>query len=232
MSLKNYRLAADIMVSLPPTVQLVSTMLTAHDIGRYGGLCALATYERADLRTKVIENVGFQTFLENLPDVRLAIEDFYHSRYSDCLKRLARMQPDLQLDIYLSRHVAPLLKAIRSRSIVQYFSTYLSADIKRMAGIFLVDVATMEKEIVDLIKTGKLDGKVDSHNKILHANQQEKRKATFEKVIYSTGDNYKRTANALLLRASVFQHDFIVRPTHPKQSGNSSSSSSSSSSRK
>ena len=51
-----------------------------------GTLCALASFDRAELKAKVLDNANFRTFLELVPEVRELIHDFYHSRYASCLK--------------------------------------------------------------------------------------------------------------------------------------------------
>jgi COP9 signalosome complex subunit 1 len=39
-------------------------------VATYGGLCALATLTRPDLRVKVIDNIQFREYLEVVPEVR------------------------------------------------------------------------------------------------------------------------------------------------------------------
>ena len=50
---------------------------SVQDVALYGGLCALASFDRAELRTKLIDAAGFRAFLELCPQVReaYALED-------------------------------------------------------------------------------------------------------------------------------------------------------------
>eukprot|EP00960_Hanusia_phi_P006278 180826-Hanusia_phi.AAC.3 len=81
-------------------------VIAPQDIAIYGGLCALATFDRSELAAKargenrrpvpvltlmaqVMEDAAFKQFLELVPDCRELISDFYHSRYSSCLVRSA-----------------------------------------------------------------------------------------------------------------------------------------------
>ncbi|KAG5538470.1 hypothetical protein RHGRI_019146 [Rhododendron griersonianum] len=67
-----------------------SEVIAPQDIATYGGLCALASFDRAELKalhslflllnSKVIDNLNFRNFLELVPEVRELIHDFY-SRY-------------------------------------------------------------------------------------------------------------------------------------------------------
>ncbi len=70
----------------------------------YGGLCALAMFDRSELQSKVIGSVGFREFLELHPQVRDLIHDFHNSRYASCLAHLAALRPALALDIHLHDH--------------------------------------------------------------------------------------------------------------------------------
>lgn len=39
-----------------------------------GGLCALATFDREELKSKVIANLGFKEFLELVPEVSKSLQ--------------------------------------------------------------------------------------------------------------------------------------------------------------
>lgn len=53
----------------------------------YGGLCALAEFDRDELKRQVIdESCSFRHFLELCPSVREIVADFYCSRYPSCLR--------------------------------------------------------------------------------------------------------------------------------------------------
>ena len=105
---------------------------SAQDIALYGGLCALASFDRAELRTKVIESSSFRAFLELYPHVREAVHDFFHSRYASCLASLEKLKPDILLDIHLHDHVQQLYADVRSKALVQYFSPFVTVDMRLM----------------------------------------------------------------------------------------------------
>ena len=46
-------------------------VVSAQDIAVYGGLCALASFDRSDLRSYVINNVSFRDYMEVNPEVML-----------------------------------------------------------------------------------------------------------------------------------------------------------------
>lgn len=49
-----------------------NNVLSAQDVAVYGGLCALASFDRQELRTHVINNVSFREYMETQPDVSSA----------------------------------------------------------------------------------------------------------------------------------------------------------------
>ena len=87
----------------------------------YGGLCALATFDRSQLHKEVLTSNTFRLFLELEPLLRDVIINFYESKYGKCLKQLEEIKDNMMLDIYLASHVNKLFSKIRSRSLVQYF---------------------------------------------------------------------------------------------------------------
>ncbi|KAL0913127.1 hypothetical protein M5K25_016561 [Dendrobium thyrsiflorum] len=54
-----------------------SEVIAPQDVATYGGLCALASFDRTELKNKVIDNISFRNFLELVPEVRELINDFY-----------------------------------------------------------------------------------------------------------------------------------------------------------
>ena len=91
------------------------------NVAMYGGLCALATFERSQLHKEVVISNTFKLFLELEPQLRDVIINFYESKYGKCLTQLEDMKDNMMLDIYLASHVNTLFSMIRSRSLVQYF---------------------------------------------------------------------------------------------------------------
>ena len=46
-----------------------SDVLAAQDIALYGGLCALASFDRTEIKRNVVESIGFREMLELNPEV-------------------------------------------------------------------------------------------------------------------------------------------------------------------
>jgi len=186
-------------------------VLTAQDIGIYGGLSALAYFDRGELKKQVIDNVTFKSFLELVPEVRELINDFYSSHYASCLNYLAKLKSTVLLDMHLHPHVEHLYQRIRSKALIQYFSPFSSIDLNTMASAFNTSVSGLERELGKLIEEGSISARIDSHNKRLYARQTDQRTATFDKAL-KMGEEYQNSTKTLLLRVNLLKNDFIVKP--------------------
>jgi len=186
-------------------------VIAQQDIAIYGGLTALATFDRAELKKKVIDSPSFRLFLELTPGLRELINDFYASRYGSCLKYLAKLKPTLQLDVHLNEHVEVLYQKIRNKALIQYFSPFMSVDMKTMADSFNTTVGGLEKELERLIMEDSIQARIDSHNKVLIARTTDQRTSTFEKSM-KMGSEFQDNIQALVQRVNLLRNDFVVKP--------------------
>jgi COP9 signalosome complex subunit 1 len=143
-----------------------NTLVTPNDIAVYGGLCALATMERGELHSKVLENSNFRTYLELEPHIRRAITLFVNSRYSACLSILEAYHPDYLLDIHLQKHVDDLYSMVRSKSIVQYFIPFSCVTLDSLNTAFAAPGKTIDKELSKMIERKELVARIDTQNKV------------------------------------------------------------------
>lgn len=193
-------------------------MLSPSNVAMYGGLCALATFDRHELQKNVIFSSSFKLFLELEPQLRDIIFKFYESKYASCLKLLDEIKDNLLLDMYIAPHVNALYTQIRNRALIQYFSPYLSADMRKMATAFNRSVPALEDELMQLILDGQIQARIDSHNKILYARDVDQRSTTFEKSL-QMGRDYQRRTRMLILRAAVLKNQIHVKVNSETSNG-------------
>lgn len=87
------------MKNIHPDDLAYNDVIAPQDIAIYGGLCALATFDRSELSAKVIEDVAFKQFLELVPDTRVRAP--VSLRSSACCAELVLSWPqDLTDDLY------------------------------------------------------------------------------------------------------------------------------------
>ena len=201
-------------------------LISPNNVAIYGGLTALATFDRAELHKQVISSAQFKLFLELEPQLREVIQCFYDSRsvtvtglesgnqlllrYGQCLKLLGEMKDNLMLDMYLAPHINSLFSMIRNRGLVQYFSPYSSADLNKMATSFNTTVSDLENELMKLILEGSIQARIDSHNKVLLAQDVDQRSQIFTKAVEMC-ELYQRRAKMLLLRAAIVKANINVK---------------------
>lgn len=188
-----------------------SEVIAPQDVATYGGLCALVSFDRAELKNRVIDNSTFRNFLELVPEVRELINDFYASRYASCLEYLQNLKPNLSLDIHLHDHLDTLYTQIRHKAIIQYTHPFSSVNLHSMADAFRTDVSGLEKELAALITDNQIQARIDSHNKILYARHADQRNTTFQRVL-QTGREFDRDVKAMLLRANLLKFEQNLAP--------------------
>ena len=207
---RDYRQSAERFVkSHIDDLKSLNDIMSPNNVAIYGGLCALATFDRDELRKKVLHNSDFRLFLELEPQLREAISRFLESKYPDCLKLLDELKDAFMLDIYLAAHVKKLYNLIRSRALIQYFTPYLSANLNRMASAFNTSVLALEDELMRLILDGMIQARIDSHNKILYAKDTDLRLSTFETVM-EKGRDWQMKATSLILRTACARNGMIT----------------------
>ncbi|KAG0349349.1 cop9 signalosome complex subunit [Podila humilis] len=187
-----------------------SEVISSNDIAVYGGLCALATFPRTELKSRVIDNVGFRQYLDLEPHIRDLIQGFYNSNYSVCLDVMEKWKSDYLIDIHLHSHIEALYNNIRKKALVQFASPFLTVDLTKMAMSFATTVPVLEQELVSLIVAGQIEARIDSQQKILWAKQANKRSNIFEKT-KAMGQEYERESKALVLRIQMMNHGLVVK---------------------
>ncbi|XP_003383480.1 PREDICTED: COP9 signalosome complex subunit 1-like [Amphimedon queenslandica] len=184
-------------------------LLSPYTIAVYGGLCALASFDRQELYTKVISSSSFKLFLELEPSLRDVISQFHQSQYTSCLSTLEALRNSFMLDQYLANHISDLYAQIRNKALIQYFSPYSSVDLHKMADAFNTDVNSLENELISLILNGMISARIDSHAKVMHSRHIDQRQAMFQKAI-EVGDAYVLRTKVLLMRALLHNNGILV----------------------
>ena len=136
------------------------------DIAIYGVLCALATCPRSSLKSQILDNESFATYIEQEPYVRELIEAYMGSKFSSVLELLDRYSTRHYLDIHLASHILNLVNLIKNRAIVLYFQPFTTIRMDRMSRAFGWTVAQLEDAVVGLIQTGEIQARLDKQNKV------------------------------------------------------------------
>ncbi|KAJ3498717.1 hypothetical protein NLJ89_g10181 [Agrocybe chaxingu] len=189
----------------------IGKLISPADIAIYGTLCALATFQRSAVKSRILENSLFGVYIEQEPYVRELIESYMNSNFKNVLELLERYSTRHYADIHLSPHVGELTNSIRNWAVVLYFQPFATIKLDRMSAAFGWTIEEVEQQVVNLIQSGLIQGRVDSQNKILQAKKTDYRAELFARAI-KAGTEMQATNRKLLLRMRLQQADLIIKP--------------------
>ncbi|BDD57699.1 hypothetical protein MAP00_003045 [Monascus purpureus] len=225
-----YLEAANSFLSVDPSLAYTyNEVLTPNDVAVYGGLCALASMDRSELQRHVLENNSFRNFLELEPHIRRAISFFCNSKFRPCLDILDAYRADYLLDLHLQRHFEALYSQIRTKSIQQYLVPFSLVSLDSMAKIFAPTVmggqaqpldsqSPLVQELIELIRDGTLEMRIDLEKGVLVSNQTDLRTDVQQAALDSVQE-YIREAHIRLLRTNILHAGLEVRPIRDDRRG-------------
>ncbi|KAH8752128.1 COP9 signalosome-like protein complex subunit 1 [Hyaloscypha sp. PMI_1271] len=187
-----------------------NSIISPNDIAVYGGLCALATMERNELHTQVLENTNFRTYLELEPHIRRSITFFVNSRYSACLSVLEAYRTDYWLDIHLQKHIDDIYHLVRSKSIVQYFIPFSCVTLDSLNAAFMPPGKTIDKELAMMIQRKDLEARIDTQNRLLTSVPSAPRSALQANTL-ETAKEYEREAHRRIQHMNIVAADLEIK---------------------
>mmetsp|Transcript_19362 Transcript_19362/g.47362 ORF Transcript_19362/g.47362 Transcript_19362/m.47362 type:complete len:453 (-) Transcript_19362:229-1587(-) len=188
------------------------TIISKRDVAIYGTLCAMASFQRAQLKTNLLKSGEFKKFMLLVPGLTDMVQNFIQCKFRLAFAQLEQMKPDIQLDYYMAKHQSRLFEKIHELAVVQYFAPFSHAKISRMATVFGVSDAEMEKTLVTLIGREAVKARIDNFNKVVISVDRNSRFETYRKAL-DTGAAYVQDLKNLLLRMSLQENDLLVQLT-------------------
>ncbi|KAI0178217.1 26S proteasome subunit RPN7 [Pestalotiopsis sp. NC0098] len=192
------------------TCQSLNDVLTPNDVATYGALLALASMDRAELQSRVLNNTGFRTYLELESHLRKAINMFVNGRYSQCLTILESYRPDYLLDIHLQKHVPVIYAQIRTKCIVQYFIPFSCVTLDSLNEAFAKHDEPLESELVTMIRSGQLQARINTIDRLLVAVSPDRR-VDMQTNALDAAKNYEKEALERIRRMSIMAADLEVK---------------------
>ncbi|KAI1412920.1 26S proteasome subunit RPN7-domain-containing protein [Hypoxylon sp. FL1857] len=206
----------------PTVCQRHNDIISQNDIATYGGLLALASMDRLELQSRVLDNSGFRNYLELEPHIRKAVSMFVNGRYSACLGILESYRNDYLLDIYLQKHVSAIFSQIRSKCIVQYFLPFSCVTLDSMNAAFAKPGESIEPELINMIRSGVLNARINTIDKLLVAVSTNSR-AAMQKKALDAAKNYEKEAMERIRRMNIAAADLEVKPPRKGAGGGAGS---------
>uniref|UniRef100_A0A0K0CTZ6 PCI domain-containing protein n=1 Tax=Angiostrongylus cantonensis TaxID=6313 RepID=A0A0K0CTZ6_ANGCA len=203
-----YKQAVDRLLKVDLDALELPWLFSASDLAMYTTLCAIASYDRAELKKKVINDTNCRKCLESEPRLVELLQCVVRSQFGRVLDILKEMKDRFLLDPYLSAHVDPLYSVIRERALLQYLEPFASADLNAMANVFRTDVKTLEGELVVLCEQDRLAARIDAVGATIRMIQPNEREESYRKIVDGCDDLIER-CEAAILRAVMQQVDFF-----------------------
>jgi COP9 signalosome complex subunit 1 len=126
----------------------------------------MAFFDREELKSRLLDNSDFKTYLELEPHIREAAQAFFSAKYSVTLDILDRHKSDFVVDIFLSPHIDLLYKEIRQKALVQAFYPYSTLELSTLSSLFSTPVNDLVVEVAQLIEDGKITARLDSQKNV------------------------------------------------------------------
>ncbi|KAH7308182.1 26S proteasome subunit RPN7-domain-containing protein [Stachybotrys elegans] len=177
-------------------------LASPNDIAIYGGLLALATFDRSELQAQVLDGQSFRTFLEHEPHIRKAISFFVNGRYSNCLSILESYRNEYLLDIYLHKRIDAIYTRIRAKCIVHYFVPFSCVTLESLNTAFGMPGYNLQEELIRMIRDGELKARIDAKNKLLVAVRPDPR-LVLQRTALDIASTYEREAVERLRRINL-----------------------------
>ncbi|KAJ2311219.1 hypothetical protein IWW52_002432 [Coemansia sp. RSA 2704] len=158
-------------------------VVTARDIALYGTLAGLASLERDQIKAKLIDNVMFGQFLDNMPECQLLLQSYYNSKYADALARLSQIMSFCKLDPVIGPHVAALEQRIKDNIVVLYTQPFASIRMDSMAeALCFSSVKVLEDTLVRMIDSKLIQARIDGPTGFLVKHAVDPRDAALKRV--------------------------------------------------
>ncbi|AEO69234.1 uncharacterized protein THITE_134572 [Thermothielavioides terrestris NRRL 8126] len=180
------------------------------DVAVYGGLLALASMDRDELQTCVLDNTRFRALLEHAPHIRRAVAQFVAGRYSACIATLESYRPDYLLDLYLQKHVGNIYSQIRSKCITQYLIPFSCVSLDTMSKAFGGAEQPIEDLLADMIRSGALAARIDTIDKLVTTRSANPR-AQMQDSVLQAAENYEKQALDRLRRMGLAAADLELK---------------------
>ncbi|CAJ0590434.1 unnamed protein product [Cylicocyclus nassatus] len=211
MQAGRYKQAADRFLKVDLDFLDTPWLFSASDMAVYCTLCAIASYDRSELKKKVIHDGNCRKFLESEPRLVELLQCIVKSQFGRALDILKEMKDRFLLDPYLSPHVDPLYAVIRERALLQYLEPFASADLNAMANVFRTDLKSLENELVALCEQGQLAARIDAVGATIRMVLTDEREENYKKIIDGCDDMIER-CEAAILRAVMQQACICINP--------------------
>lgn len=181
------------------------TVASASDMAIICALCSMACFDRESLKFLAHKDPTFAGLTEDVPYVREMVVCFLTSNYSRLFELWKTHENDMRLDMYISKQLGELYKAIRSRAMTQYLSVFSELPISTMSATFGQDDRTLLLELKELIEQNNLNVKIDCKNEKIVLNSGAGLGEVYENTT-ALAEAYRSDTRVLMWSAEILKY--------------------------
>ncbi|OMJ81044.1 hypothetical protein SteCoe_18550 [Stentor coeruleus] len=180
------------------------------DLAAYICICALASMDRKTISNEVIQSKAFITYSEEEPKFIELLECFLTCKFNRLIQILEDMHKQMILDVYIGRYMTTLCDEIKSRCLIQFMKAFKKIRISELALNFACSDVDIEEKLAKLITDGKIDARIDAHQKTVMSRQVDE-KNKVNRTVLNVAKSFMHNTQLVLLRMSMLNADVVVR---------------------
>lgn len=144
---------------------------------------SMVSLDRATIRTKVVHAPEILSVIREMPHLRKFMESLFRCEYAEFFKAFVEILDSVAGDIYLSTHSRYWAREMRVVAYSQFLESYRSVTITSMATMFGVSVPFLDRELAELISSGRLACKIDKVTGVIESCRPDGRNALYSGIV-------------------------------------------------
>lgn len=193
-----------------------SEVIAVDDIAKYVVLCSLASFDRNEIRSNVLNNVKFKDLLDICPSYKSLILLFLDGQYKEFMKQFNILKIHGAYDLYLQKCIISLEKMIVDKLYLNYIFAYNTLDLHVMANMFdLKSPNELFPVLSDLILTKRLNAKINTADMTLNRREENVRNEYLHQAQQMVTSNLLESQRCIL-RLSLLANNFTFTEENPE----------------
>lgn len=179
---RNFELAAEQLISTINTFNS-EEILKFNDLVFYCVLLGILSLSRRVVKEKLVQSSDVNTELKRDILVEKFLKTYHKCEYLSFFSVLLKLRERIVKDELLKNHERYILRRLRIIFYQQFLESYKTVTLNNMATSFGVSINFIDKELSELIASGKLKCKIDKLNNVVVSQKPDSRIGQYDKII-------------------------------------------------
>lgn len=182
LSIRDFKKAAGLLLDSISTFT-ATEIYSYSQFVMYTVVCATVALDRKTIRDKVINAPEILAVISDEPALEKLMNSLYACQYKDLFTALVDVVDDLHLDRYLASHARYFLRQTRIVAYTQFLESYHTVSMENMAKTFGIGVGFLDRELSDLVASGRLSCKIDKVKGVVCSNRPDSKNMLYQTTI-------------------------------------------------